>query len=593
MYSLKIGIVQMNPIVGDYPHNTEKIIHRMEEAERRGLDWVIFSELALSGYPVWDLANKKGFVEEGLLHLKKITEATRGKKVLAILGFIDKGPVGSRKTYNALAVVSGGKIIHKQYKSLLPTYDVFLEQIFFEPATEQKIFNYKGIKIGASICEDIWDQQYSLKPTQVLARKGARVIVNISASPYHGRVAEVRESLIKKKALETGAFFIYVNQVGGQDDLIFDGRSLVADPEGNILFRGDPFKEDFYEVTLPIPAKRNKPARASRLRQPAWSLGCGDAGEMYRALCLGVRDYVRKNGFKKVVMGLSGGIDSALTAAIASDALGAGAAIGVAMPGEFSSEDSLRDARALAQNLKIELRTRPITEKYRLFLKEVKHANVTLAQAARQPQSEQGAGGASGELGQAARQGQPGKAAVGGQVTLAMENLQARLRGIELMYISNDEGAMLLSTGNKSELATGYCTLYGDMSGGLCVLGDVYKTDVYRLAGYRNRLSPVIPQATMLKAPTAELRPNQKDQDSLPPYEVLDRVLYYYIEENKSREEIVRLVAAEKISPEVVREIIHRVDSNEYKRRQAPPLLRVTEKAWFGRRMPITNHFRG
>ncbi len=553
MHSLKVGIVQMNPIVGDFSYNAEKIIRRIEEAERRGLHWVVFSELALSGYPVWDLANKKGFVEEGLLHLKKIAAATRGKKVLAILGFIDKGPAGSLKTYNALAVISDGKIIHKQYKSLLPTYDVFLEQIFFEPGNEQKIFNFKGLKVGTSICEDIWDEQYSLKPTQVLAKKGVRVIVNISASPYHGRVARVREILIRRKSLETGAFFIYVNQVGGQDDLIFDGRSLAADPAGNILLRGEPFKENLYEVTLNIPLKKEKPARAPHFKQPERSLGCGDAGEMYQALSLGVRDYVQKNGFKKVVMGLSGGIDSALTAAIAADALGPGAVMGVAMPGEFSSEDSLRDARALAKNLKIEFRIHPITEKYHLFLRDVAHDHVTLA----------------------------------------MENLQARLRGIELMYISNDEGAMLLSTGNKSELATGYCTLYGDMSGGLCVLGDVYKTDVYRLAGYRNRVSPVIPEATIRKAPTAELRPNQKDQDSLPPYEVLDLILYHYIEENRSREEIVRCVAVQKISPEVVKEIIHRVDCNEYKRRQSPPLLRVTEKAWFGRRMPITNHFRG
>ncbi len=578
MDSLKVGIVQMNPIVGDFSYNAEKIIRHIEEAERRGLNWVVFSELALSGYPVWDLANKKGFVEEGLLHLKKIAAATRGKKVLVILGFIDKGPAGSLKTYNALAVISNGKIIHKQYKSLLPTYDVFLEQIFFEPGREQKIFNFKGLKIGTSICEDIWDEQYSLKPTQVLAQKGARVIVNISASPYHGRVARVREILIRKKSLETGAFFIYVNQVGGQDDLIFDGRSLAADPEGNILLRGEPFKENLYEVTLNIPPRKGKPARAPHFKQPKRSLGCGDAGEMYQALSLGVRDYVQKNGFKKVVMGLSGGIDSALTATIAADALGPGAVIGVAMPGEFSSEDSLRDARALAKNLKIEFRIHPITEKYHLFLKS-------------QPAQAAAAGCSSG--GRPPGLPAPGDRPGGGLVTLAMENLQARLRGIELMYISNDEGAMLLSTGNKSELATGYCTLYGDMSGGLCVLGDVYKTDVYRLAGYRNRVSPVIPEATIRKAPTAELRPHQKDQDSLPPYEVLDLILYHYIEENRSREEIVRCVAAQKISPEVVKEIIHRVDSNEYKRRQSPPLLRVTEKAWFGRRMPITNHFRG
>ena len=309
---------------------------------------------------------------------------------------------------------------------------------------------------------------------------------------------------------------------------------------------------------------------------------------MYQALCLGVRDYVRKNGFKRVVIGLSGGIDSALTAVIAVDALGPEAVIGVAMPGEFSSEGSLIDARELAKNLKIEFRVNPITEKYHQFLKEAKKG-----EASRQPQFGVGASGASDGLGPASR-----------QVTPAMENLQARLRGMELMYISNDEGVMLLSTGNKSELATGYCTLYGDMSGGLCVLGDVYKTDVYRLAEHRNGVSPVIPEVIIRKAPTAELRPNQKDQDSLPPYEVLDSVLYQYIEENRSREEIIRKVAGRgwrlerigagrQIKSGLVRDIIHRVECNEYKRRQAPPILRVTEKAWFGRRMPITNHFRG
>lgn len=567
----------MNPIVGDLSHNAGEIIRRIDEAEKRGLDWVIFSELALSGYPVWDLANKKGFIDAGLAHLQKITRATRGKKVLAILGFIDRGPAGSHKAYNALAVLSNGKVIHKQYKSLLPTYDVFLEQIFFEPARDQKIFTYKGLKVGTTICEDLWDEQYPLKPMKVLAQKGARVIVNISASPYHGRVEQVRDALIRKKSRETGAYFIYVNQVGGQDDLIFDGCSLVASPDGEVLFRGEPFQENLYEVRLDIPRKAVKSRGTVRGKQPERRLGCGDAGEMYRAICLGVRDYVRKNGFKRVVIGLSGGIDSALTAAIAVDALGPEAVIGVAMPGEFSSEDSLRDARELARHLKIEFRVHPITEKYHQFLREAKKGETD-----RQPQFGQGASGASGGLRPASR-----------RVTPAMENLQARLRGMELMYISNDEGAMLLSTGNKSELATGYCTLYGDMSGGLCVLGDVYKTDVYRLADYRNRIAAVIPEAIIRKAPTAELRPNQKDQDSLPPYDVLDTVLYQYIEENRSCEEIIRKVANRQISSAVVRDIIHRVECNEYKRRQAPPILRVTEKAWFGRRMPITNHFRG
>ncbi len=564
MNKLRIGIAQINPIVGDFSYNSRKIIEMIDEAETRGLDWIIFSELALSGYPVWDLANKKRFVREGLIHLKKIAASTLGKKVLAIFGFIDEGPRGSSKSYNSLAVVWKGKVVHKQSKTLLPTYDVFLEQIFFEPAREQKIFRYKGFPVGMSICEDIWDEQYSVKPTQILAKKGARLIVNISASPYHGRVAYVRDHLIRKKARETKAFFIYVNQVGGQDDLIFDGRSLVADPSGRILFRGEAFREDLYEVTLDL-SRRNANLALPLLKPIPQGLNTAEVEKMYPALVLGVKDYVRKNGFQKVVMGLSGGIDSALTATIAVDALGPENVTGVAMPGEFSSEASYSDAKQLAENLGIEFRIRPIKQQYRLFLDEVIQCKEKEGKTALEKNA----------------------------ISLAMENLQSRLRGLELMYISNDENALLLSTGNKSELATGYCTLYGDMSGGLCVLGDVYKTDVYRLADYRNRISLVIPKETVRKAPTAELRPNQKDQDSLPPYEVLDAILYLYIEKNLSREEIIRVLAKNKIGTEVVKEVVNRVDHNEYKRRQSPPILRVSEKAWFGRRMPITNHFRG
>ncbi|MBI4549422.1 MAG: NAD+ synthase [Candidatus Omnitrophica bacterium] len=561
---MKVGIAQINPIVGNYEHNAAKIIRMIGEAAERGLDWVIFSELALPGYPVWDLAIRKRFVREGLKHLERIAAATRSKKTVAILGYIDEGPAGARKSYNALGVLSGGKLVHKQYKTLLPTYDVFLEHIFFIPAREQKIYRYKGLAAGMSICEDIWHEGYDLKPTQVLARKGARVIVNISASPYHGRVAEVRDDLIRKRARENGAYLIYVNQVGGQDDLIFDGRSLVAAPTGDILFRGELFREGLYEVSLDLGQKDFRRSARPKLPRRREGLGAADAGEMYQALVLGLGDYVRKNGFKKVVLGLSGGIDSALTAAIACDALGPGAVIGVAMPGEFSSETSLSDARELARNLGIEFRVRTITASYTSFLNEV----MRFKQLEGKEPSEHS------------------------RISLAMENLQARLRGLSLMYISNDENVLLLSTGNKSEMAMGYCTLYGDMSGGLCVLGDVFKTDVYRLSAYRNSLGPVIPQATLDKAPTAELRPNQKDQDSLPPYEVLDRILYHYIEEELSGADIARKLAGKGIQPALVTDIINRVDHNEYKRRQAAPILRVTRKAWFGRRMPITNHFR-
>lgn len=561
---LRVGIAQINPIVGDYAYNSRKIIRMISEAQAKSLDWVIFSELSLSGYPVWDLANKRSFVSAGLKFLDKVVASTRGKRILVMLGFIDRGPEGSGKSFNALAVLQDGKVLHKQYKTLLPTYDVFLEQIYFEPAREQKIFRYGNLPVGLSICEDIWDEQYSVKPTRILARKGARVIVNISASPYHARVAGVRDRLIRAKARETKAHFIYVNQVGGQDDLIFDGRSLVANPRGEILFRGAAFREHFSEVTLDLSGRGSSLVYSPvQLLHPR--LGCGNREEVYAALEVGVRDYVQKNGFKRVVLGLSGGIDSALTAAVAADALGPQSVIGVAMPGEFSSLASFADARELARNLGIEFRVRPITRKYRLFLSDVARSKKREGKEALERK----------------------------KISLAMENLQARLRGLELMYISNDESALLVSTGNKSELATGYCTLYGDMSGGLCVLGDVYKTDVYRLADYRNSLRSVIPRSTIEKAPTAELRPNQKDQDSLPPYEILDEILYRYIEENKGRDEIMSEIKSRKVAARLVEDIINRVDHNEYKRRQAPPILRVSEKAWFGRRMPITNHFRG
>ncbi len=556
---LRVGIAQINPIVGDFERNRQKILHWIRESEKRGLDWVVFPELSLSGYPVWDLATRKRFVREGLRHLKGIATDTRGFNVLPILGYIEEGPKNSGKSYNALAVLSGGKVIHRQYKTLLPTYDVFLEDIFFVPAIEQRILNYKGLRVGMSICEDLWDETYSVKPLRGLARKGARVIINISASPYHKAAPEIRESLISRQAKETKAYLIYVNQVGGQDDLVFDGRSLVSDPAGKIIFRADAFREGLFEVDIPVGE-----AAAVGARKPA-RFEANVEEDMYQALVLGVRDYVEKNGFSKVVMGLSGGIDSALTAAIACDAVGSDRVIGVAMPSGFSSSDSLEDARELAENLKICFRVRPIAEKYETFLSNEISFKRSEGLTSREEK----------------------------EITLAMENLQARLRGLQLMYISNDEGALLLSTGNKSELATGYCTLYGDMSGGLSVLGDVYKTDVYRLARYRNRISPAIPERTILKAPTAELRPNQKDQDTLPPYETLDRILSLYIERNLGRDDIVRKLQKDRISSRTIEWVIHRVDHNEYKRKQAPPILRVTEKAWFGRRMPITNHFHG
>lgn len=543
----------MNPTVGDYSANAQKIMEWIDRAELQRADLIVFPEMSLCGYPVWDLANKQRFVSQGLEHLKRITAFTGSKKVTAVVGYIEPGENSEGRNRNAMAWIMNGTIIFKYIKRLLPTYDVFLEDIFFEPGLKSKVLKWNNIKIGNTICEDIWDARYPQKPVRDLARQGMQLGVNISASPYYAGVAQTRESLVKRHVKSSRAPMLYVNQVGAQDDLIFDGRSFLTDAAGRVLFQAPAFKEGlfFYDLCLgkkqsSIPAVKSSPV-----------------SEVYEALVSGVRDYCKKNRFQKVVMGLSGGIDSALVATIACDALGADAVLGVTMPGTYSSKGSWTDAKKLADALGIKCRMYPIGKKYEFLVahyhQQKKRLNLPFPQK--------------------------------GQISLAMENLQARIRGLELMYISNDEGRLLLTTGNKSELAMGYCTLYGDMAGGLSVIGDVFKTDVYALAKYRNSISPVIPKASISKAPSAELRPNQKDQDSLPPYSVLDEILRLYIEKNQSREAIIKRLARKRISPATVIEVIRKVDHNEYKRRQTPPILRVSEKAWFGRRMPITNRF--
>ncbi|MFH0984048.1 MAG: NAD+ synthase [Candidatus Omnitrophota bacterium] len=547
---LKIAIAQMNPTVGDYSANSKKIIDWIDQADRENADIIVFPECALCGYPVWDLANKKQFVEEGLKQLKRIARTTSTKKIAVVLGFIDrpsKNIVSNKpNSFNALAWIEKGKIRTVYHKQLLPTYDVFLEEIFFQSGSETKIVPLKGRKIGLSICEDIWDERYKVKPLAGLAKKKADLVLNISASPYYRNVSEARERLLKGHTHGYGFPILYVNQVGGQDDLLFDGRSFFMNAKGRVLFKAPAFEEGLFFLT-PDQTHTSYPVVLPRDRKSH------EISEMYQALVMGVRDYFRKNGFKKAVIGLSGGIDSAMVAAIAVDALGKDSVKGITMPGPFSSQGSWKDSEDLAKALGIQFEVRPIREKYDSWLKEAKIS------ATQRP-------------------------------TLAMENLQARLRGMELMFISNDEGRLVLTTGNKSELAMGYCTLYGDMAGGLAVIGDVYKTDVYRLARYRNTVKQVIPAPTLTKAPSAELRPDQKDQDSLPPYDVLDEILCFYIEKNLSRDEIVRKLK-KKVPATVIVDAISKVDHNEYKRRQTPPILRVTEKAWFGRRMPITNRF--
>jgi NAD+ synthase (glutamine-hydrolysing) len=565
MKKIKIALAQMNPIVGDLSGNTRKILTWIKKAEAQKADLIVFPELAICGYPIWDLSNKQAFLKATELCLAEIQKKTKALNVTIALGsitpsnreFSKQGLSESRShhrgSFNSLIWMEKGKIKSVQHKRLLPTYDVFLEDIFFQRGYESKAISWRGIKIGPTVCEDIWEDDYPHQPLHDLAAQGSELVVNVSASPFFRGVSDVRDSLLKRLACRYNMSFIYVNQVGAQDDLIFDGRSMIVNEKGDILFRAPAFKEGLFFCDFPT--------------QEKVSLGpdknTDSSEEMYKALTLGVRDYCHKNGFKKAILGLSGGIDSALTLALAVDALGEDAVVGVTMPGAYSSKGSWQDSYELAKRLGVECRTHPIKKKYAFMMKEYwKHADDEGHKVDRH------------------------------KITLAMENLQARLRGMELMYLSNDEGRILLTTGNKSEMAMGYCTLYGDMAGGLAVLGDVYKTDVYRLCRYRNQSKEVIPESILNKAPSAELRPDQKDEDSLPPYEILDEILYHYIEKNQSVDDIVAAMRGRGISAAKVREVISKVDHNEYKRRQTAPILRVTQKAWFGRRMPITNRFR-
>ncbi len=549
----------MNPIVGDIAGNTAKILEWARRAESEKSDLIIFPEMSLCGYPVWDLANHPDFTLASDEAVKKIASETKSLNLSIVIGGIDsvKSSVISRqslgarnKVANALFWIENGKVLLTYHKRLLPTYDVFLEDIFFEPGKKAGVVKSRLGKIGVMICEDLWDDSYDLKPLADLKKAKPDFVINISASPYYAGVRARRDELLARQSKKYKLPIIYVNQTGAQDDLIFDGASMVYDKTGKNVFQAPAFEEGVFHFQF-----GGKPVRGTRPLK--------ESAEMYTALVLGVRDYFRKNGFKKAVIGLSGGIDSALVAAIAVDALGADAVRGITMPSQYSSEGSWKDSMELAKNLGIQCRVYPIQEKFDFILKQYRE--------------------------QKRRYGDSVPA--DGTLGLAVENLQARLRGLELMFISNDDGSLVLTTGNKSELAMGYCTLYGDMCGGLAVLGDVYKTQVYALCRYRNAVKHVIPEAILTKAPSAELRPNQKDQDSLPEYDVLDEILCCYIEKNMPLAAIIKQMAKKKISAEVVAGTLRKTDLSEYKRRQTPPILRVTEKAWFGRRMPITNRF--
>ncbi len=546
---LKVAGAQIDLTVGDIAGNEERIAAAMDRADEAGADVLLVPELALSGYPPEDLVMRRDFVEANIAALRRI--ARRSTDLTTVVGFVDfaSGPgsgasdSSSRGVANAAAVISDGVIKGVYHKVHLPNFGVFDEDRYFVMGTDpDKVWDVAGVPVGVSVCEDIW---LTDGPPFQQARQGAKILLNINASPFHRGKAAEREEMLRSRATASGAAVVYLNLVGGQDELIFDGSSVVIGADGELLHRSPQFEEDFFVIDVP--------AGDGRVAAGGIVPHLDPTEEVYRALCLGLADYCSKNGFEGVVLGLSGGIDSALTAAIAADALGPDSVWGVSMPSRFSSQHSIDDARALAENLGIRYDSIPIDGVFSAQLDAL------------------------------------GGVFAGTEFGVAEENLQARSRGALLMAISNKFGPLVLATGNKSEMAAGYATLYGDMVGGYSVLKDVFKTLVYELARWRNKDGEVIPQSTIDKPPSAELRPDQKDSDSLPPYEVLDAILERYVEDDMGVSEII----ADGYDAATVYEVVRMVDRNEYKRRQAAPGVRITTKA-FGkdRRLPITNRYR-
>ena len=525
----RIALSQINTTVGDLEGNTQKVISNIKKARKQKTDLVIFPELALTGYPPKDLLLKPDFIRRNIEKLGEIVEESGDISI--ILGFVDSK---KEDIYNASALIQNREIIGVQHKINLPNYDVFDEKRYFKAGEESLVFELDNLKVGINICEDMWVEN----PTRIQAKK-ADFIVNISGSPFYAGKTRIRRELISGRARENNIPVIYVNLIGGQDDLVFDGGSYVFNEVGELIGECRHFKEDFLITDLM--------GSEIILREDLTK-------EIHDALLLGIRDYVKKNRFERVVIGLSGGIDSALTAVLAVKALGKENVLGVSMPSRISSEGSLSDAKKLSENLGITCKVIPIQDLFDSYLK-------TLSNEFR-----------------------------GIKQDVTEENIQARIRGNILMALSNKLGYLVLSTGNKSELAVGYCTLYGDMSGGLAAISDVPKTTVYKLARYINVINKkeIIPEEIITKEPSAELREGQRDTDELPGYEILDPILHAYIEENKSMEEIIKLGFDE----EVVKGIVYRVDHNEYKRQQAPIGIKITPKAFgFGRRMPMTNRY--
>lgn len=545
---MKIGIAQINAVVGDFPGNAKRILSAYRECQELGAELVVVPEMALVGYPPRDLLFKTRFVPKCLQALDYL--ATEIGEVALVVGYVDQCPddaVG-KPFRNAAAFLHQGKILHRTWKTLLPAYDVFDERRYFEPGESCEPFEWNGQRLGLTVCEDIWTEDYlhrplySRDPVRELKEKGVDLILNLSASPYNQGKAVHRAQMLSSVASRAGVPLVYCNCVGGNDQLIFDGNSMALDASGQPLAALNPFEEQCLVV--------DSSARGNEANAP---LTMSPEEETYRALVLGLRDYAHKCGFSKACLGLSGGIDSALTAVLACEALGAENVHGLTMPSEYSSGGSVTHSVELAQYLGMRCDTVPIGEAF------------AAVKGAMQP--------VFGDLPE----------------DLTEENMQARIRGLFLMSLSNKTGCLLLTTGNKSELAVGYCTIYGDMCGGLAVISDLPKMQVCALARWINRDQEIIPWDTIEKPPSAELRPDQKDQDTLPPYEILDAILELYVEKHLSGTEIIE---DHGFDESIVRWIQRRVDLNEWKRYQAAPGLRVTSKAFgMGRRMPIAQRF--
>ncbi|WP_299238688.1 NAD+ synthase [Sulfurihydrogenibium sp.] len=571
MKKIRLALAQINPVVGDFEYNYNKILEFIEKAKKSEADIVAFPELALTGYPPEDLILKPSFIGGNLYYIEKLKENV--DNIIAIVGFIDK----QEDVFNAAAVIYNKEIVGVYHKQFLPNYGVFDENRYFQKGDGLLLLSIDNYKVGVSICEDIW---YPENPVNDYAILGTEVVININASPYSQGKVKKREEMLKVRSRDNLISIAYVNMVGGQDELVFDGSSLILDAQGEILAKAESFEEELLlaDVDLDeifrLQLKDNRLKNLRHIKKPInvkevrldykiknknnqisqkIALDKKEIEDTYKALVVGLRDYINKNGFKKVVIGLSGGIDSSLTACIAVDALGKENVKGVLMPSQYTSKESIEDALELAKNLDIETFTIPIKNIFDKYLEEFQEIFKGL-----KPDTTE-------------------------------ENLQARIRGNILMALSNKFGWIVIATGNKSEMSVGYSTLYGDMVGGFAVLKDVLKTKVYELSYYRNSISKVIPDRVLTKPPSAELRPNQTDEAELLPYPILDQIIQMYVEQDLTVEEIIKLGFEEKD----VKKIINLIDKNEYKRRQAPIGIKITERA-FGkdRRMPITNRFK-